>query len=414
MSIIKALHIDDDENQLFFSQTMLQNIDNLIQVEITTDPHKVIEDAKKHDVIVTDYQMPVINGIDLAQKIRENDDVPIIIYTSQGSEEVAEKAFKVGINDYIRKEMEPDHYRVLAKRIETVVERHRAEQAVKESETRLRNTLDNMLEGCQIIDKEYRYIYLNEAALEHARKRSEKLIGRTMMECYPGIDETEMYSNLKKCMTERVHINMENRFTYPNGDEAWFQLSFEPVPEGVFILSIDITERVMAEHDLRVKEETLRNTFKASPHAILVSDLNGIFLDCNDAAIHLFGCSCVEDLIGSTYYELVSPRDLERSYEITEYTIKAGLFQNIEFQLVAADGREFPALVSASLVHGDDGVPLGFVATVQDISEKKFLEEQVKEHIIRLSEITEQQALGRVEDELIGVDQTPNIFVENS
>ena len=48
--------------------------------------------------------MPKMNGIELAQKIRETSDIPIILYTGQGSEEVAELAFSVGIDDYLRKE----------------------------------------------------------------------------------------------------------------------------------------------------------------------------------------------------------------------------------------------------------------------------------------------------------------------
>jgi two-component system, cell cycle sensor histidine kinase and response regulator CckA len=109
------------------------------------------------------------------------------------------------------------------------------------------DALDNLLEGCQIIDRDWRYRYVNEAAAAHGRRRREELLGRTMMEAYPGIEQTPMFAALRQCMTERVHRSLENEFTFPDGARGWFELRFDPVPEGVFILSLEITERKRAE-----------------------------------------------------------------------------------------------------------------------------------------------------------------------
>ncbi len=67
------------------------------------------------------------------------------------------------------------------------------------------------------------------------------------MEAYPGIENTELFSVLKHCMEERVHHVMENKFENPDGNTGWFELSIQPVPEGLFILSIDVTGRKLAE-----------------------------------------------------------------------------------------------------------------------------------------------------------------------
>ena len=122
-----------------------------------------------------------------------------------------------------------------------------SEQALSESEARYRSTLDNMLEGCQIIGFDWRYLYVNDAVVRHGRKTKEELWGHTMMEVYPGIEKTDMYTALRRCMDERTPSHMENEFTYPDGISGWFELGIQPVPEGVFILSIDITERKRAE-----------------------------------------------------------------------------------------------------------------------------------------------------------------------
>src|SRR5689334_24193939 len=100
-----------------------------------------------------------------------------------------------------------------------------------------RRTLDNMLEGCQIIDHDWRYIYVNKAAAHQGHQTIDQLINRRMMEVYPGIENTELFSVLRRCMEERSPQKMENRFDYPDGSTGWFELSIEPVPEGLFILS---------------------------------------------------------------------------------------------------------------------------------------------------------------------------------
>lgn len=125
-----------------------------------------------------------------------------------------------------------------------------------------RHVLESLLEGCQVIGANYEYLYLNDAAIQHARLPREQLIGRRMNECYPGIDQTSMFSRLQRCMTERVHLQMDNEFTYPDGTKGWFELRFVPVPEGVCVLSIDITERKQSEADLARSEAQLRHAQK--------------------------------------------------------------------------------------------------------------------------------------------------------
>jgi two-component system cell cycle sensor histidine kinase/response regulator CckA len=116
---------------------------------------------------------------------------------------------------------------------------------------RLTSTLDSIDEGIQIIGFDWRYFYVNQAACGHGRRRRDELLGQTMMEVYPGIDETPMFRALQRCMTLRQTQEMENEFTYPNGARAWFDLRIHPCPEGVVIISVDVTERKRLEAQLR-------------------------------------------------------------------------------------------------------------------------------------------------------------------
>jgi two-component system cell cycle sensor histidine kinase/response regulator CckA len=116
---------------------------------------------------------------------------------------------------------------------------------------RLRDTLDAMREGLQIIGFDWRYVFVNRAVAEQGRKPAGELLGRTMMECYPGIDQTPLFALLERCMGERRAHDVENEFTHANGDRAWFELRIEPCPEGIAVLSVDVTERKRLEATMR-------------------------------------------------------------------------------------------------------------------------------------------------------------------
>lgn len=111
--------------------------------------------------------------------------------------------------------------------------------------------LNDLLEGCQIISFDWRYLFLNDAALEHARKTRQELLGQTMSEAYPGIDQTPMFHTLQKVMEDRQPRRMQNEFTYPDGGQGWFELNIQPCIEGIIIFSQDITASKLADDNTR-------------------------------------------------------------------------------------------------------------------------------------------------------------------
>ncbi len=137
-------------------------------------------------------------------------------------------------------------------------ERYQAAEALRLQEERYRHTLDGMMEGCQIIGRDWKYQYVNDAAVKQGKKTREELLGNTMMSVYKGIEESSLFAVLERCMTERVPEHLENEFFYSDGTTGNFELSIDPVPEGLFILSADITERKRAEVRLQHLTDVLR------------------------------------------------------------------------------------------------------------------------------------------------------------
>lgn len=141
-------------------------------------------------------------------------------------------------------------------------ERIKAAQELLEKEIRFRSTLSNMIEGCQIIGFDWRYIFINASAEIHNRRPNEELMGKRYMDMWPGIEETQVFYLIKDCLENRGAHHFENEFIFPDGTTGWFDLSIQPVPEGVFILSVDITERKKAENIILKLNEELEEKVK--------------------------------------------------------------------------------------------------------------------------------------------------------
>ena len=138
-----------------------------------------------------------------------------------------------------------------------ISERQAAELALQKSEQRYRSTLDNILEGCQLLDFDWRYLYLNDAASTQNRRPKAELLGSRMQDAWPGIEQARVFALIRRCMEERLPFHEETEFIFPDGTRGWFDVRCQPVPEGVFLLSIDITERHQAETALRELNENL-------------------------------------------------------------------------------------------------------------------------------------------------------------
>ena len=125
------------------------------------------------------------------------------------------------------------------------------------SEERYRRALDGMMEGCQIVGFDWRYRYVNDTLVQHGRIARSELLGRTMMEVYPGLETTEVFASLRRAMAERIPLGLQTRLEFGDDEFAWFDISIQPVPEGIFILSIDITSQKLAEAGLQRLNEQL-------------------------------------------------------------------------------------------------------------------------------------------------------------
>lgn len=253
----------------------------------------------------------------------------------------------------------------------------------RKTQETLQASLDHMMEGCQIIDRDWRYLYVNEAAAVQGRKTKEELLGHRIMDVYPGIDKTEMFSKLKECMINRLHIQMDNEFTYPDGGKAWFNLHMEPVPEGVLILSVDITKNKVIEAELvgyrhrleqviadrtaqcaetnevltrkiqeaRKTEEALKlraTILDSAKEAILLVNIKGDFVYANAAAMEAYGYS-LDEFLNMNIRLLFPPEDAPSSESLLRHIIDKG-HASLEMVHQQKSGGRMPVKAYFSMV----------------------------------------------------------------
>lgn len=164
--------IDDQEQLLDLSKIVLEKEKDNFDIDITTNPEEILDwyQDGELDVIVSDYDMPQMNGVELLKEVRKHSECfPFILYTGKGSEEIAAESIQAGVTDYIQKETGNEHYKFLANRIENSVEsyQHKIENLIL---SEVVEGSDNMI---MVTDTDSEIIYVNPA-FENAFEYTEK------------------------------------------------------------------------------------------------------------------------------------------------------------------------------------------------------------------------------------------------
>jgi PAS domain S-box-containing protein len=142
---------------------------------------------------------------------------------------------------------------------------------------------------------------------------------------------------------------------------------------GILILRYQIQKRTL---ELRESEEELKSIFESSPYGILVTNLEGIIVKCNQQALEMQKVASKDKLCGRDAFEIFSSEELERAREVMRSTLKKKMMKNQLFKLKRKDGTTYPGEVSTNLVVDAKGKPRFVVSITQDITERIKLENE--------------------------------------
>jgi PAS domain S-box-containing protein len=156
------------------------------------------------------------------------------------------------------------------------------------------------------------------------------------------------------------------------------------------------SENVIADRNeaLRKSEEKLRGILAASPDAIVVTDLNGRIIDCNQAALKMYETRSRRDLIARSAFELIAKKDRQNAIENLERTLKQGSIKNLQYTLLTKNGVEYPAELSVGVVKDASNNPKSFVGILKDITERRQAEEALSESERRYRSVIDNIGIG--------------------
>ncbi len=142
--------------------------------------------------------------------------------------------------------------------IRDISQRQENERALRASEQRFRTTLERLIEGCHILAPDWTILYINEVGARHSRSTVAELLGKSLLDLHPALADSPLFTAFHACMADSRPRHLENHYIFDDGTSTWFQLVIQPVPEGIFILSLDITERKRADQELAAQMDELQ------------------------------------------------------------------------------------------------------------------------------------------------------------
>jgi len=379
---INVLHVDDEDDQLVFTKLFLEQADPALKVTHGRDADDVLRliGGGGFECLVIDYKMPGMDGIELATRVRMISDIYIIIYTGHGSEDVAGAAFAVGVNDYLRKELNPCHYRVLARRIRGGVENQRANKRNREWERELAWMAENSSDAIFRIELGKGITRCNPAfqALYGEPVKGVIPFERIIPDKISQEEYARFQAEAQEAMTRGSReIRLTHQWKTGEGQTRWFETNLSPVLEkgelvGFEALARDITDRVRAEEEHRESRERLANFIESATDMIVITDSNLCVLEVNEKILRFWG-KTRDQVIGRPLVE--AEPDVEGTDRLAKFREVIETGEPYTYEDIVPHSSDEARHISLRLFRVGEG--LGIIAS--DISEASRLGRELEE-----------------------------------
>jgi PAS domain S-box-containing protein len=266
----RILYVDDEPDLLEIGKLFLEQSGQFIVDTITSAPAALaLMNTKKYDAIISDYQMPDMDGIGFLKTIRSSGvSIPFILFTGRGREEIVIQALNEGADFYLQKGGEPQsQFTELSNKIRYAVMRRHAEGALRESEERYRRIVETTEEGIAQMDGKFDIIYVNRRMAEMHGSTPEELMGKNITSFMAAEDITGNAPRIKE-RSQGKSDRYERRYRTKDGRIRWMQVSATPImdPDGTFLGSFamcsDITDRKDAEEEIFRRNEELHAAYE--------------------------------------------------------------------------------------------------------------------------------------------------------
>ncbi|WP_439026810.1 PAS domain S-box protein [Haloarchaeobius sp. DT45] len=363
---IRVLHVDDDPALLDLTKTMLEreHDDFVVETETAVDAALALLDGDtSFDCIVSDYDMPGMDGLTFLAAVQErHHDLPFILFTGKGSEEIASRAISAGVTEYLQKGGGTDRYLVLANRIENAVAKYRAERERRRNRERYQALIEYSSDSVAILDVEGVFQYVSPAAEQILGYPPDDLLGDCSFDYVHPEDREKVVRSFDECVDDPA-LRPSTTYRFEHGDGTWHVLESratnrreDPAVRGLVVNTHDLTEQHEAERELRQERELFDAALDALPDTFYISHPDGSAWRWNRS---------LQDLVGYTDQEMrelppeafFAEEDHEKIASVIE-RVHEGETVVYEARVLTKSGEKVPKRISATLLTDDDGDPL--------------------------------------------------------
>lgn len=383
MQMIRALYVDDEEALLELCKEFLERSGD---ISVATSSSALSAEERlssgEFDAVIADYQMPVRSGLDLLKSIRSRgSDMPFILFTGKGREEVVIEALNSGADFYLQKGGDPlAQFAELEHKVRTAVQRRTMEQELRKSEESYRAIFESASEEIALFDAETGHLVDANAATMRAlgcssleEMRARKHTGS------PPYSSEEALEHLRRAMNEGAHAFewfIEDR----NGHAVWQEVRLQRVRtksrQCIMAMSRDITERKEREMALSSSEEKLRLALQAANEVTFELDMDTLEMVGGRRLFQMMGYPPYDGPANlDVLKDLVHPDDLILIAEWLEGD-RSSVTHDMQIRVRAASGHYRWLGIKANLMEkAASGQGKRLMGTIRDITEKKLVED---------------------------------------
>jgi len=253
--------------------------------------------------------------------------------------------------------------------------RERAERELRESNERITSILESISDAFIVLDKEWRFTYVNPRAEEILRplnKSRANLLGKSHWLEFPDLVGTPLEEHYRRAMTEKVKVDLEIFYSPLN---SWFQVRAYPSRDSLAIYFLDVSERKKAEQALRESEERSRAIVETTPECVKIVAADGTLQRMNSSGLAMVGADCAAMVVGKNIYDLIAPEDRERFRRFNE-GICRGERGALEFDIIGLHGLRRHMETHAVPLCDSNGTVVQLAVT-RDVTERRSIEDRL-------------------------------------
>jgi len=378
---IRVLHVDDDPALADLATTYLEREDDRFDTETARDANEGLNRIAEYefDCIISDHDMPGQSGIEFLETVREDHpNLPFILYTGKGSEEVASEAISKEATDYLQKGSGTGQYELLANRVRNAVDQYHSTQEAKLTRRRLQTLAESTSDCVWMFDHDWEEL-LFISGYENVWNRPTEVIRNNPQDFLNGVHpkDRDFVQDAMARMSNGESIDIEYRILRGDDESGWVWVQGEPIYDldgtvkSVVGFTQDITERKQREQELERYERIVENL----PVGVFRTTPEGEFIDMNRRYMSLLNAESKSDLAGIEAQEIwADPDDRDMLLQQLE---QQTVIEDREVEINTLDGQS--KWVETTLRITDEGDSRYLDGIAHNVTERRKRRQQIEQ-----------------------------------